>query len=318
MTTVDFPGDTLVNAFAYNALDQRIKKVDSNGVVNFIYDGAGILMETNQSGQILGAYTNGLAGAISKRNATNDYGYLMKDALGTTRNIVDTDQVIKMTYKYDIFGAIREAIGSDPIGIPQTFTGKELDTDSGLHYFGARYYDSALGRFITADTWIWGPDDENLLASSRLASAVGSYFGQSHTRLPTLYSYCRNDPINSRDIGGNVDAEDWASWAAATLATVGLIYLTARLPSPLGFGKMWVLLGIKVALDNIILTSPPGAGKIPEDIRDLFLGLVIYTTLLMAILAVSPAKYGVTVAVLTCIAALETLYFEVTSDSCDQ
>jgi len=99
-------------------------------------------------------------GAISKRNATNDYGYLMKDALGTTRNIVDAEEVIKMAYKYDIFGAIREAIGSDPIGIPKTFTGKELDTDSGLHYFGARYYDSAVGRFITTDSWTWGPDDE--------------------------------------------------------------------------------------------------------------------------------------------------------------
>jgi len=69
-TIVDFPGDTLANSFAYNALDQRMKKVDSDGVVNFIYDGAGVLMETNQSGQILGAYTNGLTGTISKRNAS--------------------------------------------------------------------------------------------------------------------------------------------------------------------------------------------------------------------------------------------------------
>jgi len=151
-----------VNRFAYNALDQRVKKVDSKGKVNFIYDGAGVLMETNQSGQILGAYTNGLMGAISKRNAQNEYGYLMKDALGTVRDIVDDSESVNilMTYRYDIFGAIREAIGSDPIGIPKTFTGKELDTDSGLHYFGARYYDSGTGRFITADTWTWGPDDE--------------------------------------------------------------------------------------------------------------------------------------------------------------
>jgi RHS repeat-associated protein len=31
------------------------------------------------------------------------------------------------------------------------FTGKKRDTESGLDYFGARYYSNALGRFITPD-----------------------------------------------------------------------------------------------------------------------------------------------------------------------
>ncbi|MEM1432003.1 MAG: RHS repeat-associated core domain-containing protein, partial [Pseudomonadota bacterium] len=40
--------------------------------------------------------------------------------------------------------------------LPQTptrhrFTGKYLDDDTGLYYFGARYYDPALGRFVTPD-----------------------------------------------------------------------------------------------------------------------------------------------------------------------
>jgi RHS repeat-associated protein len=31
------------------------------------------------------------------------------------------------------------------------FTGKERDTESGLDMFGARYYGSGLGRFMTPD-----------------------------------------------------------------------------------------------------------------------------------------------------------------------
>lgn len=176
--------------------------MDSDGTVNFIYDGAGILMETNQSGQILGAYTNGLMGAISKRNATNDYGYLMKDALGTTRNIVDAEQVIKMTYKYDIFGAIREATGQDPIGIPQTFTGKELDDDSGLHYFGARFYDSSLGRFITADTWTVGPDDARALHCETLVTLIAR-IGATVSASANLYLYCQNNCLALVDPTGH-------------------------------------------------------------------------------------------------------------------
>jgi RHS repeat-associated protein len=32
------------------------------------------------------------------------------------------------------------------------YTGKRLDKDTGLYYYGARYYDPQLGRFTQADT----------------------------------------------------------------------------------------------------------------------------------------------------------------------
>jgi len=31
------------------------------------------------------------------------------------------------------------------------FTGKTRDSETGLHYFGARYYDASLGRFLSID-----------------------------------------------------------------------------------------------------------------------------------------------------------------------
>jgi RHS repeat-associated protein len=37
------------------------------------------------------------------------------------------------------------------------FTGKERDSETGLEYFGARYYSVAQGRFTSTDPIIMGP-----------------------------------------------------------------------------------------------------------------------------------------------------------------
>jgi RHS repeat-associated protein len=52
---------------------------------------------------------------------------------------------------------------SDPPQNPHHFTGKERDTESGNDYFGARYYASSMGRFMSPDPllnrcrWIGAP-----------------------------------------------------------------------------------------------------------------------------------------------------------------
>ena len=39
------------------------------------------------------------------------------------------------------------------------FTGKERDAETGLHYFGARYFSAAQGRFTRPDEFTGGPVD---------------------------------------------------------------------------------------------------------------------------------------------------------------
>ncbi|NLW48878.1 MAG: RHS repeat-associated core domain-containing protein, partial [Firmicutes bacterium] len=42
-----------------------------------------------------------------------------------------------------------------------SFTGKELDPDTGLYYYCARWYDSELGRFVSEDP-AGDPNNPNL------------------------------------------------------------------------------------------------------------------------------------------------------------
>ena len=78
---------------------------------------------------------------------------------------------------YDAFGESTN-VRHDPTNKKQ-FTGKEIDEDSGLYYFLARYYDPKTGRFISKDP----VPGEN------------------------LYVYCSNNPINKVDPDGRYEED---------------------------------------------------------------------------------------------------------------
>jgi RHS repeat-associated protein len=83
-------------------------------------------------------------------------------------------------------------------------TGKERDAESGLDMFGARYYGSSLGRFMTPD-WAAGPNP-----------VPYATFGDPQTL--NLYGYVRNNPLSRTDPNGHcdVDGEHHNSiWCAA-------------------------------------------------------------------------------------------------------
>jgi len=69
------------------------------------------------------------------------------------------------------------------------FTGKERDTESGNDYFEARYYSSAMGRFMSPD-WSDKPDPI-------------PYADLEDPQTLNLYSYVRNNPLTRRDLNGH-------------------------------------------------------------------------------------------------------------------
>jgi RHS repeat-associated protein len=112
--------------------------------------------------------------------------YVHADHLGGTAIATNDAGTVVRKVKYGIFGEVRgNAIET---GAPATtpdprekFTGQRYDAATALYYYGARYYDPGLGRFIQADPIVPEPFDP-----------------QSFNR----YAYVKNEPLTSVDPTG--------------------------------------------------------------------------------------------------------------------
>ncbi len=103
--------------------------------------------------------------------------YLHGDHLGSTSA---TSGASVSAQTYYAFGNIRSTTGTTPTDFG--FTGQRRDASSNLMYYGARYYDSVLGRFISADTIV--PQAGNPQTLNR-------------------YSYTLNNPVRYNDPDGH-------------------------------------------------------------------------------------------------------------------
>jgi len=84
------------------------------------------------------------------------------------------------------------------------FTGKERDSESGLDYFGARYYASSMGRWMSPD---WSAEEEPV-----------PYAKLDNPQSLDLYSYVWNNPLTGRDADGHAGESPYDNWKAAVVA----------------------------------------------------------------------------------------------------
>ncbi|MGB0076504.1 MAG: RHS repeat-associated core domain-containing protein [Candidatus Sulfotelmatobacter sp.] len=96
-------------------------------------------------------------------------------------------------YAYDVdecnYDAARSVLIQRSVSECYKFTGKERDSESGLDMFGARYYGSSLGRFMTPD-WTAKP-----------VTVPYAHFGNPQSL--NLYSYVQNNPTTVGDPDGH-------------------------------------------------------------------------------------------------------------------
>ena len=75
---------------------------------------------------------------------------------------------------------------------PLHFTGKERDAESGNDYFGARYYASSMGRFMSPD---YSDDDSQ--------GEPVPFFNPSNPQTLNLFSYAHDNPFTGSDPDGH-------------------------------------------------------------------------------------------------------------------
>ena len=115
---------------------------------------------------------------INDANSTYQTGY---DGNGNLISLVSSDGgTISALYDYDPFGNLLKSTGEYARKNPFKFSAKYTDEESGLVYYGYRYYNPETGRWITRDP-------------------IGESGGIN------LYLHTSNDPTNRYDAVGMQD-----------------------------------------------------------------------------------------------------------------
>ncbi|MCK9311948.1 MAG: RHS repeat-associated core domain-containing protein, partial [Bacteroidales bacterium] len=164
-TKAGFPGGTVNYTSKYADLTGKIKlRYDSLGVAYHGTDHAGT-----------GFYTQ-----APNSNENLQYFY-HSDHLGSSSLITNLAGDIVQHIEYVPFGEVFIEERNNTWNTPYKFNAKELDEETGLYYFGARYMDPRTGVWLTVDP----------LAEKY--PGVGSYV------------YCMNNPVKFVD----PDGRDW-------------------------------------------------------------------------------------------------------------
>ena len=203
------PADCLRLDFAYDYLGRRVqKKVYSSADAGqtwtseadhrFVYDGWSVvlILDGTNGNSVLQRFTHGLdlsqsiggAGGVGGLLAVQNVGsslpaktyYYAHDANGNVTQLIDgADGSVAAHYEYGPFG--EAVVVTEDADVAQSFahggfrfSGKLLDSETGLYYYGYRYYDPGHGRWLNRD-----PLEEQ-----------GGI---------NLYGFVGNDPINAID-----------------------------------------------------------------------------------------------------------------------
>ncbi|MGC1119518.1 MAG: RHS repeat-associated core domain-containing protein, partial [Candidatus Methanofastidiosia archaeon] len=170
---------TVVGHYGYDGDGYRVEKTEwiedlqEYHSTLYMYSGDRVIYEKNITTDQEAIYIYGTKGRIAKKvNDITDYYHI--DHLKSTRLITDENGTVVSEVQYKPFGE------TGPEEESYLYTGKEKDS-SGLYYFGTRYYDPEIGRFITRDP-----------QCGQLADP------QTFNR----YAYCLNNPLKYIDPDG--------------------------------------------------------------------------------------------------------------------
>jgi RHS repeat-associated protein len=258
--------------YIYDGDGNRLQKTENSITTTYIHSGINSIYEENSTGSV--GYIYGPTGLIAKRTTidqeSNTYFY-HKDHLGSTRLVTDSSKNIITASTYNPFGETDVEEGSEHY----LYNGKEKDAID-LYYYGARYYDPQIGRFITRDVKVMNPRDPQGL---------------------NKYSYCRNNPLVFIDPDGRIERKFTMDISRQSYSTYYLSYLflgdtpqlsiltqvekkknnieviiTAKLNSKTGYGA-GNLCNTKVNVAEIIFLDPEGIKIDPDssgiDLNDL-------------------------------------------------
>ncbi len=180
-TTNGFEGSGQESDYIQNQSGQTVTKttMGSNGAMQWDYT------NVYADGQLFATYDSSLEGNAGLY-------FLLNDWLGTRRETTNDAGVVEQICASLPYGDGTNCSQAANVPNEQHFTGKTHDSESGLDYFGARYYASNDARFMSPD--------------SGASPILGVPLPYAYLRNPqslNLYSYVLNNPLGGVDPDGH-------------------------------------------------------------------------------------------------------------------
>jgi len=185
--------------FVYDAMNRRVSKVVSHwtgsswmcaNALKNVYDGWNLIAEIGTNGAVVRSYAWGLDLSDSEQGAGGVGGLLwmshagadyvaVHDGYGNVMGLLTSTSFSQWVaqYEYGPFGELLRATGAMANENPFRFSTKYQDEETGLLYYGSRYYNPVTGRWISRDP-------------------IGEKGGAN------LYGFVLNNPISSYDLLG--------------------------------------------------------------------------------------------------------------------
>jgi RHS repeat-associated protein len=146
--------------YAYDSLSRRIAKTVGADTTLYLYDGWNVIAEYDGAG-LTKTYSWGMdlsgtmqgaggVGGLLAVQAGSQVHYPTFDGNGNVSEYLNSAGTPAAHFEYDPFG--NTVINTDTAGMfPYRFSTKPVDSETGLLYYGMRYYSPATGRWMSRD-----------------------------------------------------------------------------------------------------------------------------------------------------------------------
>jgi RHS repeat-associated protein len=206
-------GNGKVITMVYDAFGNRVSKTVNGVTTQYLVEddvnptGLPQVFEELVNGVVTRQYTYGLQRISENLSPTvtgtstwtpSFYGY---DGAGSVRQLTNSTGQVTDEYEYDAFGNSFTKQGTTPNNF--MYRGEQYDSDLGLYYLRARYYNPNTGRFVSLDPKEHSPYE----------------FGRKPLNPARLhkYLYAGGDPVNRIDPTGRADEAEYEGVTAKDL-----------------------------------------------------------------------------------------------------
>ncbi|AFZ10675.1 RHS repeat-associated core domain protein (plasmid) [Oscillatoria nigro-viridis PCC 7112] len=205
--------------YKYNAQGIRVGKVVDGVETRYLIDElqpySQVVEEYDALGNAKGSYVYGYD-LIGKLQG-NQPSFYHADGLGSTRLLTNGLGGVTDSYAYDAYGNLIFSTGGS--NNAYLFAGEQRDSETGLDYLRARYYDPLVGRFVSADAYEGNLSDPMSLHD---------------------YQYAHANPVVNTDPSGYFSIGELLGTLAGYSVLAGLSYTTgSAVGTVAGGGSVW-------------------------------------------------------------------------------